>query len=62
MWPVWVSRIQNQVAQRSNQAATGQRSSANGMPARFCLFVSSGEKFTIFYEKRYEGLGDSGDT
>ena len=42
--------------------ATGQRSSANGMPGQVCPFVVRGQTFTLFYEKGYEGLGDGRDT
>ena len=40
-WPLWASRMPNQVSQRSNQVSTGQRSNANSKPRHRITFLDT---------------------
>ena len=40
-WPLWASRMLNQVAHRSNQVSTSQQSSANSMPRHRITFLDT---------------------
>ena len=39
-WPLWASRMPNQVAHRSNQVSTSQQSSTNNMPRLRVTFLN----------------------